>query len=128
MPSRRARRGGATLIALPAARSEASLCAVCTERLMPGEPVAWTITKRRIHESCIGTARLVGTERRKLAPTDAMDLIADQRLCAACFAMQKRISLADAKRLIALAMQGPHIRRLAVMCSSCHREESMICK
>jgi hypothetical protein len=95
---------------------------------MPGEPVAWTITNRRIHELCIGTARLAGTERRKVTPTDAADLVTNQRLCAACFAMQKRISLADAKRLIALAMEAPHIRRLQMMCSSCNREEHIACK
>jgi hypothetical protein len=127
MPGRRARRSGVTLISLPAARKEADLCAACRERLTPGEPVAWTLGKRRIHESCIGTARIANAGRRKVTPTEAADLTESRPLCAACFALERRISLAEARRLMILAAEAPSVRVLPVMCSSCRREGDIVC-
>jgi hypothetical protein len=103
------------------------LCAACRERLNPGEPVAWTIAKRRIHESCIGASLLVGSARKTLNSRDAANMLAAQFLCAACFALQDRISLSAARQLMVLALEVPGVRAFPVTCSSCGREANLVC-
>jgi hypothetical protein len=117
-----------TVITLPtAAENHAGRCAACDAALSPGQPVAWTIGRRRIHETCIAASRLREIGRRRITSTEAAQVIADRRRCAACFAIDTRISLAEARRLMMLAADVPGVRLLPMICSSCGRQESIVC-
>src|SRR5687768_13821740 len=55
---RMARRPRGLMTTLAEMRRKQPACATCGLDLASGEPVAWTVGRDRIHESCIGLARV----------------------------------------------------------------------
>lgn len=107
-------------------------CAICGLPLTSGEPVAWTVGRDRIHESCIDLARVAVPGRAKFGPWKAaavrmlLQRVGGQ-LCAACLAMALSLSLDQARDVIegVDGVAGLQVRPAA--CASCGRAGAALC-
>jgi hypothetical protein len=106
-------------------------CRVCGLDCTRGEPVAWSIGRDRIHESCIDLA-LVSTPGGTMCSTAkaavrVFVLRTGGRLCASCLAMALRISLDDMRDAVHVMDGVAGLRVLPVTCRSCGRAIDALC-
>lgn len=107
-------------------------CAVCGLAFTPGEPIAWTVGRDRIHESCIDVARVAAPGRAKFGPWKAPAMRAflqrtGGRLCASCLAMALSLSLDQARDVMHVVDGVAGLRVLPVTCASCGRPTAALC-
>lgn len=107
-------------------------CTVCGIGCGNGEPVAWSVGRGRIHESCIDVARWAtgaATQYRSWKAPAMRQFL--QRtggpLCAACLAMALRISLEEAREVIRRVDGAAGLQVLPVTCGSCTRAIDALC-
>ena len=107
-------------------------CSVCSLGFGRGEPVAWTVGRDRIHESCIDLARVAAPGRAKFGPWKApavrlfLARIGGQ-LCAPCLAMALGLSLDQARDIIHVVDGVAGLRVLSDSCVSCGRPGAILC-
>ena len=107
-------------------------CQVCDVGYGDGEPVAWSVGRARIHESCIEAARWTASDttrnRSWKAPAVRQFL---QRvggpLCAACLAMALRISLDDVREVMRCVDAAAGLQVVAGTCAWCTRAIDALC-
>ena len=107
-------------------------CSVCGVGFTSQEPIAWTVGRERIHESCIELARVAAPGAREVrswkAPAVRSFL---QRtggcLCASCLAMALNLSLDQARDVIRVVDGVAGLRVLPVRCVSCGRASAALC-
>ena len=97
-----------------------------------GEPVAWTVGRDRIHESCIDLARVALPGRTKFGPwkAPAVRMLLQRgggQLCASCLAMALSLSLDQAREMIQIVDGVAGLRVLPVACASCGRAAAALC-
>jgi hypothetical protein len=107
-------------------------CTVCGLGFTAGEPVAWTVGRDRIHESCIDLARVAAPGRAKFGPwkAPAVRVFLQRtggRLCAACLALALSLSLDQARQVMQVVEGVAGLRVLPVMCAACGRETDALC-
>jgi hypothetical protein len=107
-------------------------CAVCGVGFTAGEPVAWTVGRDRIHETCIDLARVAAPGRAKFGPwkAPAVRMLLERmggRLCASCLALALSVSLDQARDVIQAVDGMAGLRVLPVTCASCGRETVALC-
>ena len=66
-----ARRPRGPMTTLGEMRRKEPTCSVCGQGFTSGQPVAWTVGRDRIHESCIEVARVTTPGRAKFGPWKA---------------------------------------------------------
>ena len=113
-------------------RPKEPTCAVCGAGFARGEPVAWTVGRDRIHESCIDLARVAAPGRAKFGPwkAPAVRMLLQrigERLCAPCLAMALSLSLDQARDVIRVVDGAAGLRVLPVSCVSCGRPGAVLC-
>jgi hypothetical protein len=113
-------------------RRKEPTCPVCGQGFPPGQPVAWTVGRDRIHESCIDRARVSAPGRAKFGPWKAPAVRSflqrsGGRLCAACLAMALSVSLDQAREIMHIVRGVAGLRVLPVMCASCGRATDALC-
>ena len=112
-------------------RRKQPACAICGLGLTSGEPVAWTVGRDRIHESCIDLARVASPGRAKFGPWKApavrMFLERGGRRCASCLAMALSLSLDQARDVIHIVDGVAGLRVLPETCISCGRAGAILC-
>ncbi len=113
-------------------RRKEPTCGVCGLGFSSGEPVAWTVGRERIHESCIDLARVAAPGRAKFGPwkAPAVRMFLQRsggRLCASCLAMALNLSLDQARDVIHVVEGVAGLRVLPVTCLSCGRATSALC-
>lgn len=107
-------------------------CTVCGLGLTVGEPVAWTVGRDRIHESCIDLARVAAPGRAKFGPWKAPAVRvflqrSGGRLCASCLALALNLSLDQAREVVRVVDGVAGLRVLPVTCASCGRATEALC-
>ena len=107
-------------------------CPVCGLGFTSGEPVAWTVGRDRIHESCIALARVAAPGRAKFGPwkAPAVRVFLQRtggRLCASCLAMSLSLSLDQAREVMQVVDGIKGLRVLPVTCASCGRPTDALC-
>jgi hypothetical protein len=107
-------------------------CAICGVGFRAGEPVAWTVGRDRIHESCIDLARVAAPGRAKFGPwkAPAVRVFLQRtggRLCASCLAMALSLSLDQAREVMHVVDGVAGLRVLPVTCVSCGRPTDALC-
>jgi hypothetical protein len=107
-------------------------CAICGVGFAPGEPVAWTVGRDRIHEACIDVARVAAPGRAKFGPWKAPAVRVflqrkGDRLCMACLAMALNVSLEQARDVMRIVDGVAGLRILPVTCGSCGRSTDALC-
>lgn len=127
-----ARRPRGPITTLGDMRRKQPSCAVCGLGFTRGEPVAWTVGRDRIHESCIDLARVAAPGRAKFgswkAPAIRMLLQrVGGRRCASCLAMALCLSLDQARDVMQVVDGAAGLRVLPVPCESCGRSGSALC-
>ena len=105
---------------------------MCGAGFTRGEPVAWTVGRDRIHESCIDLARVAAPGRAKFGPwkAPAVRMLLQrigERLCAPCLAMALSLSLDQARDVIHVVDGTAGLRVLPVSCVSCGRPGTALC-
>jgi hypothetical protein len=113
-------------------RRKAPTCSICGLGFTSGEPVAWTVGRDRIHESCIDLARVASPGRAKFGPwkAPAVRTLLQRtggRLCAACLAMALNLSLDQARDVVQVVDGVAGLRVLPVTCGSCGRAGAALC-
>lgn len=113
-------------------RRKDPICNVCGVGFTSGEPVAWTVGRERIHESCIDLARVAAPGRAKFGPWKAPAVRtflqgSGGRLCASCLALALNLSLDQARDVIQLVDGVDGLRVLPVSCVSCGRPSAALC-
>lgn len=113
-------------------RRKEPTCAVCGLGFAPGEPIAWTVGRDRIHEACIDLARVAARGRAKFGPwkAPAVRVFLQRtggRLCAACLAMSLGVSLGQAREVMQVVDGVDGLRVLPVTCASCGRPTDALC-
>jgi len=108
------------------------MCAVCGLGFTRGEPVAWTVGRERIHESCIDLARVAVPGRAKFGPWKAPAVrMFLQRvggpLCAPCLAMALSVSLDQAREVIHVVDGVAGLCVLSESCVACGRSGAALC-
>lgn len=128
-------------MARPAGRRKGSLgemphrrltCHVCGLGCGDGEPVAWSVGRERIHESCVDLARWAtpDTARYRSWKAPAVRQFLQRSggpLCAACLAMALRISLNEVREVIRRVDAAAGLQVLLVTCGSCTRVIDALC-
>jgi hypothetical protein len=127
-----ARRPRGPLTTLGEMRRKDPTCSVCGVGFTSQEPIAWTVGRERIHESCIDLARVAAPGRAKFGPWKAPALRSFlQRtggcLCASCLAMALNVSLDHARDVIRVVDGVDGLRVLPVRCVSCGRASAALC-
>jgi hypothetical protein len=127
-----ARRPRGPITTLGEMRRKESTCAVCGLRFGAGEPVAWTVGRDRIHESCIDLARVTASGRAKFGPwkAPAVRMFLERsggRRCASCLAMALGLSLDQARDVMQAVDGVAGLRVLPVACVSCGRATASLC-
>jgi hypothetical protein len=107
-------------------------CPVCGAAFTAGEPVAWSVGRERIHESCLDLARVAAPGRAKFGPWKAPSvrvflLRMGGRLCPSCLAMALDLSLEQAREMIHVIDGVAGLRVLPVACASCGRTTDALC-
>jgi hypothetical protein len=113
-------------------RRKEPTCTVCGLGFAIGEPVAWTVGRDRIHESCIDLARVAAPGRAKFGPwkAPAVRVFLQRtggRLCASCLAMALSLSLDQARAVVRVVDGVAGLRVLPVTCASCGRAADALC-
>src|SRR5688500_2093425 len=113
-------------------RRKQPTCPVCGRGCTRDEPVAWSVGRERIHESCIELARVATPEGARggswKAPAVRLFLQrAGGRLCAACLAMALRISLDQVRVVMRITDGVAGLRVLLMACASCGRAIEALC-
>ena len=127
-----ARRRRGTITTLGEMRRKPPACGICGLDLRNGEPVAWTVGRERIHESCIELARVATSGRTKFGPWKApavrmyLDRVGGCR-CASCLAMALSLSLDHARDVIHIVDGVAGLRVLPGTCMSCGRSAAVLC-
>jgi hypothetical protein len=111
-------------------RTEA--CVVCRKELRPGERLAWGLANERLHEACLDglrASRLRPKERPQRVAPAVRGVLArhENRLCAACLAMEIGASLEQAREVVARLVPGEGFALLPVACGRCGRETDALC-
>jgi hypothetical protein len=105
---------------------------VCGIDCGDGEPVAWSVGRERIHESCIDLARWATphTTRYQLWKAPAVRQFLQRTggpLCAACLAMALKISLDEVREVMRGVDAAAGLQVLSVTCGSCTRATDALC-
>lgn len=127
-----ARRPRGPMTTLGELRRKEPTCSVCGQGFTGGQPVAWTVGRERIHESCIEVARVTTPGRAKFGPWKAPAVHAflqrsGGRLCASCLAMALGVSLDQAREVMHVVDGVDGLRVLPVACASCGRATEALC-
>jgi len=127
-----ARRPRGSLTTLGDMRRTQPPCGICGLPLTIGEPVAWTVGRDRIHESCIDLARLAVPGGAKFGPwrAPAVRMLLQRvggQLCASCLAMALGLSLDEARDVIQVVDGVVGLQALPGACESCGRAGAALC-
>jgi hypothetical protein len=101
-------------------------CPVCGIRCGASEPVAWSVGRERIHETCIDRARWAALEKASSASWKGPAVRhflqrAGGPLCAGCLALALRVSLEEVREVMRGADGAAGLQVMAVRCDSCAR-------
>jgi len=123
------RRRKGSLGEMPPKRSS---CPVCGIGCGDGEPVAWSVGRERIHESCIDLARWAAPDTARHAawkgPAVRQFLQrAGGPLCAGCLALALRISLEEVRDVMRGVSGEAGLQVVSVICGSCTRAIDALC-
>src|SRR5687767_12613483 len=107
-------------------------CPVCGIGCADGGPVAWSVGRERIHESCIDLARWAERETAGYASWKGPAVRkclqrAGGPLCAGCLALALRVSLEEVREVMRGADGAVGLQVMVVSCDSCTRAIDALC-